>query len=408
MTDTDKPEEKSDDERSSEASVPASVADSESPGTSEGTEPAASPAKPRPARGAWVVAGLAMLVALASAGASAYLWYFGRQSLHRLDGQVAGVSNTVQTQSQHLSSLSQHMSSLSQSVTHLGNAVKAQQQQAQALSQLQSRVGDLSHQVTNLSDLLHSSHRAWELAQIQHLLVVANDRLQLSADVPGAITALGIAQQRLAQTGDPALIPVRQSVSQELQQLRSVQQVDVAGMAITLSTLTKQVPDLPLQRSVPAYFSPQGGQEGNGGGPKQQMAWWQRGLQRVAQALDHMVTIRRNNKPTPALMAPKPEFFLYQNLQLKLESARVALLQRRTKVFNNSLQTALQWLNTYFKADSQAVQSMKQQLGEMENRDLSPKLPDISESLHQLRARIQKLHDASVQQNGGTAQGQAQ
>lgn len=402
MSDTERPDEKSDEERSSEASVPASVADSEAPGKGEDAEPAAPASKPPAARGAWAVAALALVIALASAGASAYLWYYGRQSLHRLGGDVTHVGNAVQTHSQRLSSLSQ-------SVGHLGDELKAQQQQVRTLSQLQSRVGALSRQVTNLSDLLHSSHRAWEMAQIQHLLVVANDRLQLSEDVPGAVTALGIAQQRLAQTGDPALIPVRQSVSQELQQLRSVQQVDVAGMAITLSTLAKQVPSLPLQRSMPSFFTPQGGQ-GVGGGASsgQETPWWQRGLQRVAQALDHMVSIRRNDKPTPALMAPEHEFFLYQNLQLKLEAARVALLQRRTKVFHDSLQTALRWLKTYFRADSKAVQSMKQQLGQMENRDLNPQLPDISESLHRLRARIKKLRDASVQQGGEASQGHTQ
>jgi len=416
MSDTDKPDDQPEDQRPGDASAPALAAASAGGGDAPGraTQPGGDddrqPSRPtgRGARGAWAVAIIALIVALLSAGDSVYLWYRSSQSLDRMHGQVTHFGDTLQNQSQQvsqrLSDFSQRLSQLSHSLSRIGDVVQTQQQQAQQLNHVQSQMGQLSHRISTLSDLLHSSERTWDLVQIQHLLVVANDRLQLNQDVRGAISALDIAQTRLAQADDPGLIPVRQAVSQELQALHQVQQVDLEGMAITLSTLAKNVTDLPLQQTVPTHYTPPSGQSESPSAKA--LAWWQRGLQSAEHALEHMVSIRRTEKPTPALMAPSHEFFLYQNLQLKLEAARTALLQRRTQVFRDSLQTARRWLGRYFKADSQAVQSMQQKLSAMGQQDLNPKLPDISESLQRLHQRLQKLRQAAAAPAGSGAGGE--
>lgn len=416
MSETGRPDDKPEEARSGKTSVPDSVdeapaADTSSEATGSGSDgpaapepppaPETSPApRPRGVAGAWVLAIIAIILAFIAAGDSVYLWYQASQSVDRVTQRVSQLSAQQQTQSQ---SLQQHMQQLSQSLSRVDQIANTQQQESQKLQSLKTQVSQASQRLSKLSDLLHSSRRTWEMVQIQHLLTVANDRLQLSRDVPGAISALGIAQQRLAQADDPGLIPVRQAVSKELQQLRSVQQVDVAGMAIQLATLAQQVPQLPLKRSIPTHYSPPSSKAAPA---PTSLAWWQRTLHSVTEALNHMVTIRRTETPTPALMAPGHEFFLYQNLQLKLESARLALLQRHTQVFRQTLHTAGQWLDTYFKADDADVRSMKQALASMAQRELKPSLPDISASLHRLRQRLQALREAGTAAASGQGSSQ--
>ncbi len=368
-----------------------SQAGGETSSTSEPKEPD-EPKRRRCGRGAWVVAIIAIIIALLSAGNSVYLWYRATRSMDQVKSQVAT------QQKGH----DQRIKALQNSLSRVNQVASSQQQQSQQMQALGNRVGkvsqrmgQLSHQLSSLTELLRTDRRAWELVQVRHLLTVANDRLQLSRDVAGAATALAIAERRMAQLDDPGLIPVREAVSQELQKLRSVQQVDVSGMAIQLSTLAADVPQLPLKRSIPSHYSPQGGQKSAPAGDQ----WWQRALNSVSGAVQKMVTIRRNQKPTPALMAPSHEFFLYQNLQLKLESARLALLQRRTPVFRQTLKTARQWLDTYFKADDPGVQAMKQSLDKMTGQELKPNLPDISRSLHLLRQRLQNLENTTLPAN---------
>jgi len=72
-------------------------------------------------------------------------------------------------------------------------------------------------------------------------------------------------------------------------------------------------------------------------------------------------------------------------LTLQLQSARLALLRGEQAVFQQSLDDAASWLETYFNAESAQVNGALQTVAEIREGLFDVSTPDISESLRLLR-----------------------
>ena len=220
------------------------------------------------------------------------------------------------------------------------------------------------------------------LEEIESYLRVANRQLQLAGNFAAAETALGLADERLAQLDDPAFLGVRSEIADEIAALQRVQQPDLTGIALALSALSEQASGLALkghERVAPATAPDQtnaaaGSQSG-----------WDRFVASVQAALKGLVAVRRTDSAVEPLLPPDEVYFLYRNLELKLEVARLALLQRNQEVYRTSLRGVRSWLNTYFDTQDGSVANALSQIADLEGKQIAPTLPDISGSLQQLQ-----------------------
>ena len=108
------------------------------------------------------------------------------------------------------------------------------------------------------------------------------------------------------------------------------------------------------------------------------------------QELKSLVIITRNDKDPGALLLPDEKYFLYQNLRLQLESARIAVLRRDSGSFRASLQNVIAWLEKYFNGADAGVSHIMDSLRDRLDLDLDPDLPDISASLDTIREFIKQ------------------
>jgi uncharacterized protein HemX len=220
------------------------------------------------------------------------------------------------------------------------------------------------------------------LEEIESYLRVANRQLQLAGNFAAAETALGLADERLAQLDDPAFLGVRSKIADEIAALQRVEQPDLTGIALALSALSEQASGLALkghERVAPATAPDQtnaaaGSQSG-----------WDRFVASVQAALKGLVAVRRTDSAVEPLLPPDEVYFLYRNLELKLEVARLALLQRNQEVYRTSLRGVRSWLNTYFDTQDGSVANALNQIADLEGKQIAPTLPDISGSLQQLQ-----------------------
>ncbi|MFI4967083.1 MAG: uroporphyrinogen-III C-methyltransferase [Gammaproteobacteria bacterium] len=279
--------------------------------------------------------------------------------------------------------LQQRLTSLQQNAALKDDLASDASDTQTSFKSLNARVDDLD---TNFDELRHNAQEgrdAWIKAEAASLLLDAQEALALRADPELALTALDQADARLKLLPDPRLIPVRQEIIRESNKLRGLPRTDVDGMAVKLTELGATVDVLPMKRTAPEHYQPGG--DLNDVTLPADAGFWVRFKAAVSRLSASLFTVRRHNAAVEPLLAPDQEFMLRRNLELKLESARLALLQHEDPAFQAAVHAADAWLQEYFDSDANAVKAAIQQLDEMQKQSIAPKLPDISASLDLLR-----------------------
>ncbi|HEX5539100.1 MAG TPA: uroporphyrinogen-III C-methyltransferase, partial [Methylophilaceae bacterium] len=183
------------------------------------------------------------------------------------------------------------------------------------------------------------------------------------------------------------------SIAQDIQRLQSLPLVDIAGMSLRLENLAQNVDQLPLvSQRHPTATSVSADAPATSS--------WRRFVQEVWHDLKHMVRLERIDRPEPPLLAPEQEFFLRENLKLRLLTARIALLQHDEASYRADLQIAEQWLRNYFDLREGATKAALATIQQLSSSNILIELPDISESLGLLnRYKITLDHSDNAQQD---------
>ena len=341
--------------------------DSDSPDHGEANGPgererAATAAPVRP-RGGRLLAGLALLLALAALGGAGYLYY---ELIHR--GEARTMAGQVDALRADLSDVDQRFAQMAQ-------------RQEDALEQFSERQGAaraateraLRESLTEVARQAPPSTGEWQRAEAQYLLRIANHRLLMERDVEGALRLLEAADTVLAELDDFALHEVRARLADEIAALEGVEGIDLQGLFLRLEAAKRHLDELPLR--VPEYLSPEPPP------PPPDDGFWSV----LKRELSGMVNVRRLGAEVKPLLAPEEAAYLELNLRLMLERAQLAAVRREQLVFEESIATALDWIHRYLDTGKLPVRRMQDELRSLRNVDLTQPLPDISGSLNALR-----------------------
>jgi len=332
------------------------------------------PAKtPKP--GAQQTSLLPLIFALLALGVSIGLavgGYFIWTQLQQLTGEQADMEprleQKVQPLQSHLQAISNDWQAGRREIEQqLGTLGDGQAALGERVSQLASRVG--------------RSELGWTLAEVEYLLRVASERRT-------AIAALKSADARLRELADPQLLPVREQLARELNQLREVPDVDFDGISLQLADDLQRIAGLPVAGS--RYDPPEPNTTefdstrtaGN----------WRDLPQVIWSALKELFRVREYDKPVTPMLPPERAWFLKENLRLQLAAARLALLREDQQAYKQALLTATTWLKAWFDSEDPAVTAMAAGLEKLASVDIHPELPDVSKSLQRLR-QLQKQQE---------------
>jgi len=221
---------------------------------------------------------------------------------------------------------------------------------------------------------------AWVLAKVEYLLHIANSRLNLEHDVDAALTALNAAAKQLTELNLPELADIQQMISSEIEALGNVPKLDIPEIAQTLATLGSNIEQLPLAKPKEAALV----SSSTDSDRKQ----WEVLADEVWTALKPLVTVRNSQDPAMAPLTPEKHTYLTQNLQLKIESARLALLRADNSTFHENLNISSDWLSRFYDVDSSEAANALATLSELQQATIDTELPDISASLLALQKFI--------------------
>ena len=277
----------------------------------------------------------------------------------------------------------------------------AKQAQDQALATaakvgaLEGRVADSQSQQASLEQLYSDLARTrddWALAEVEQILAVASQQLQLAGNVQGAIIALQNADQRLARTERPQFIVLRRAIARDLERLKALPSVDIAGNALRIDSLVGMVDNLPLLAGEQPAPRPRldeatvdRSNAGDAGGAR---SWFERARDELRylgaeawQKFGQLVRIREVSEPDALLLAPTQAYFVRENLKLRLLNARLALLARQEVTYRADLLRVQEALQKYFDLRSKQTLAALALLKQVQSATTVVQVPTLSESL---------------------------
>jgi uroporphyrin-III C-methyltransferase len=325
---------------------------------------------------------LGWLLTLILLGAAGYgLWRGWQWSVGTLDA--------VSTQQELLARLGREVQNLQAQADELSarqtDLAQAVQRNGQDVAAFGGRLEDSDEAVARLNETVEGGRTRIQLAAVEQLLLMANDRLLLAHDATSALRALDLADQRLARLADPRLHTVREALATERAALTAFVLPDATGFALALGDIQKRAATLPLRVHVPQPGEERA-QPDAAAAP--QTSWLGRALANARSALANIFALRRDDRGAPRLLAPDEAALVGQVLELKLEGARLALLARDGLAFRELTGAARAWLaQNYDDADTD-VQLALRKLDELHAQQLAPAPPDISRSLTLLRGHL--------------------
>ena len=348
-------------------------------------QPALPAPEPAGRKGSGGIAWLALFVALIGAAGAGYMavqdWR-ERGEADRNASALADLRSGLASSSESLSGVDSALAELANSDARAIAELEALrgdlELRMQLLDSLPGRMSSIENSVSNLQGISTGARNTWLLAEAEYYMQIANAQLQLAGNPHLASLALTMADERVTQVADPALIEVRRALSDELAALEGMEKPDIEGITLTLSSLARVVATLPLRQAG-------GGDAAADADTDDAPSGVDRAWSSVKGAMSGLVRVTPPDETAIPLMTPDAEYFLRTNLTLQLQVARLGLLRGEQAIFEQSLDDAADWLDTYFDTDNAQVRGAAATITEIRASIPSVATPDISESLRLLR-----------------------
>ncbi|NMY42416.1 uroporphyrinogen-III C-methyltransferase [Aquipseudomonas alcaligenes] len=354
------------------------------PQISEQTPPLAAEPAPQAAakasgRGpAW----LALLVGLAGLGVGAWSAW----QLHQQQGQAA---EQLERLREIGAATETRLQGSEDSVAKKLAGLPSADQLATQRDLLVSLQGEQQRLAQSLSGLLGKSREDWRLAEAEHLLRLAMLRLSALQDVDSAIALVQGADDILRAQNDPQAFAARGELIKVLEALRSLPQLDRSGLFLQLAALRGQAAQ--LQTLTPEYLVP--AEAPAGANNASDASRWEELWQQVSRYV--RIDLHADQDVRPQL-AGQSLAQVRLTLVLALEQAQWGALNGEPEVYRQALAAAGDVLDSYFDRDNQAVQALRQRIGELAEQPVVAQLPKLDNALDVLQAYLKRREAAEL------------
>ena len=309
--------------------------------------------------------GFLLVIALIIAALVAWkIWSTRSGAEHAVDLSPEALDARLLQVETEVATLRRSQEALNQKLTDTGARTGLLRDEVLAVTQRSSLLED---SVRELSNGRRDGVAALRLDEVELLLTMAQQRLRLAGDLPGAVRATELAQGVLSSQQDPALLDLRQSLAQELSALRAMPENPAAIAAGELDALEAVLPKLAAGiTSVGSHAATATPASGSG-------------LQRL---LDTLVQVRRDGQQD--LLSPADRQAGEAALALEIALARTALERADEAAFRRSLARMAGWMHRLYP-DGPLLRERLQRLAKLGSLPLAYHLPIAGSTLQQLQ-----------------------
>lgn len=329
-----------------------------------------------------------LLIITGVAGIGFYFFYELRSQQDNLGGEVnkgdlhlIELSKQISGYQEQLAAIQNQLASVETNISgkdaHFSKAVSDFSQLH--TEKLEGTKNELNTAIQQVQRQLGKTRGDWLIADAEYLLSIANQRLYLMGDVNTTREALEAADQRLRESGDAGAFKIREQIAKDLTAIRNVAVADIVGMYASIQSLQTQVDTLTL-------FLPYTGKVLTQAKPDQNATIKQNQnlLDSALGQLEGMVTIRHTEHPIKEILTPEEAQFIREQLRVKLEMVKIALVQQNELLYQTSLADAKKWSEKNF-AQNAETNNFIAELDKFNAIKIRSHFPDISLSLKMLR-----------------------
>jgi uroporphyrinogen III methyltransferase / synthase len=270
---------------------------------------------------------------------------------------------------------------------------------------LEARVAEASMQRSQIEELLTSVSRSRDenvVADVEAAIRVALQQSALTGSAEPLVATLKQTDERLARYNQPRLERVRRAVNRDLDRVKALGVVDIGSLTVRLDEAVRLVDELPLlalaeprgktaarsagsAAAASAVVAAASGSASAGAAGAdwrgRALQWWQDARGQVADEIRSLVRVTRIDHPEAMLIAPEQQFFVRENLKLRLLNARLALLSRQFEIAQTDIRAAQATLERYFERNSKRAGAMAELLRQVSTQARQTSVPRPDETL---------------------------
>lgn len=317
------------------------------------------------------------LIAIGMAGYAAWMVHNlpdVTDELQSVRGQLDSATDRVRARGIRLDSLSDELDRLRETRSREIDAIERQVDQA--IREIRQSIG--------------TSSEDWLMAEVEYLLRLGNHRVLLQRDPEGAIPLFQEADKIVRDAEGITAFGLRKAIASDIAKLKSVRDVDVDGIYVKLAALKDLVGDLEQKELAYTPEIPEVDEtdaSADGLGDKTLLL-----LEKAGARLAGMVEFRTEGERIKPVLPPEEEYYLRQNLMLKIQLAQLALLRGDSDIFKRSLAEARQWVADHFSSDDPVTKAVLNDIDEVKGIDIKREMPDVSNSLREVRRFLTNFH----------------
>ena len=329
----------------------------------------------------------------------------------------SNIDDAINKQNQQFSLLTQRVD------RQLSDNQKAQQQLTEQVNDTnklnEQNLNSLNERLAAVSTL---DNNVWLISQANYLVHLAGRKIWSDQDYTSARLLLKSADESLAKTNDPSLLPARQAITKDINSLSQVTFVDADGIILKLLGLTESITELPLvgnYKDIDLGMNQYDDTLANNANTSADNVthstddWSDNLLANASTFMDKFIKIEKldvkDNHFSECLdkagsdekqivkcqilktpLSAEQSLYLRENIRFRLLIAAQAVPRHQELIYQQALNDTAIWVNAYFDGNAPGVKAFIDELENLQNQPISNQnIPDKLDSITELEKLMQ-------------------
>jgi uroporphyrin-3 C-methyltransferase len=332
----------------------------------------------KPAKTGLLWATVLFIFVLLAAAIGAGIWFYlqwanqQQQQVEALNSEKAAIALQVTTMQRN----SETMATQNNQLLVRIDALSAQLQESLSQSNANGK---------KLAEISGRRPADWLLAEADYLVRMAGRKLWLEHDVKTAILMLQAADSRLQDLADPSLLPVRQLLANDMQNLQQVNPISLSSIAMALAAMTQQLNNLPLALPKLPQIAENEQQMSDSIGD------WRSNLSKLWDFfVNDLVRYQPREQAIRPLLSEQQQWLVREQLRYALLQSQSSVLMEDVGLYQQNMSQAMAMLIEHFDLDSVAVGQFASSLQDLKQTNIERVYPPALGSAQPLKDLIQQ------------------